>query len=191
MAKRVSPTGGFFYSPPTIARRTLSAFIKCAPPTITRRKPPTITGHAPSNITRRKPPTIARRTASTITRRVNQTATCPPWRKAFLRSYPTDHPIIQFLLRTNQPPPAPKHFFYLFLFTWLFLLGSCYLALFFGSFFWLFKTSKITIHKYSTLILPLPLPSLNLVKVPNLDKVFPTSMLCFTHSLIHPFTLHN
>ena len=183
MAKRVSPTGGFFYSSPTIARRTPSAFIKCAPPTITRRKPPTITGHAPSTITRRKPPTIARRTASTITRRVNQTATCPPWRKAFLRSYPTDHPIIQFLLRTNQPPPAPKHFFssflFLFLFTWLFLLGSCYLALF----TWLFKT---------TLILPLSCPHLTLSRFQTLTRFFQPTTLLFSRSPIaHSFTIHN
>lgn len=54
--------------------------------------------------------------------------------------------------------------FYLALFTWLLLPGSFYLAL----------------QNYTHLTLILPSP--------NLDKVFPTSMLCFTHSQIHSFT---
>lgn len=137
MAKRVSPTGGFFYSPPTFTTRTSSTFIKFAPPTITRRKP--------SN--------IARRTASTITRGVNQTATCPPCRKAFLQPYPYRSPY-------NPVPPQNRPtstcsqgflslFFFLFLFTWLLLFSSLYLALF--TWLLLFGSSKLQKSQFTNI----------------------------------------
>ena len=120
-------------------------------------------------------------------------------RKVFLQPYPTDHPIIQFLLRTYQSPSSLKDFFFLslslffFLFTWLFLLdpfylalviwlllsGSCYLALFTR----LFKT---------TLILPLSCPHLTLSRFQTLTRFFQPTTLLFSRSPIaHSFTIHN
>ena len=158
MAKRVSPTGGFFYSPPTIARHAPSTFIKCVPPTITRRKPPT----------------IERRTPPTITRRANQTATCPPCRQAFLKPYLYQSPYNP-IPPQNRPTSSCSQGFlslFFFLFTWLLLIGSSKL-----------QKSQFTNIQHSSY--HYHYPHLTLSRFQTLTRFFrpPCSV-----SLIHPFT---